>query len=77
MVNVYEDILGGAGYWQTVVRLAVARGHCVVNVDALTYAGNLANVARVMDWPNYAFEQWIFVTVKNWTDCSLSMPQMW
>ena len=51
-------VTGGAGFiGSAVVRLAVARGHCVVNVDALTYAGNLANVARVMDRPNYAFEQ--------------------
>ena len=50
-------VTGGAGFiGSAVVRLAVARGHAVVNVDALTYAGCLANVACVDDSPLYAFE---------------------
>jgi len=40
-----------------VVRLAIARGHQVVNLDALTYAACLDNVAPVADSPDYAFEQ--------------------
>src|SRR5699024_8380970 len=40
-----------------VVRLAVGRGHEVVNLDALTYAANLENVAGVADSPLYAFER--------------------
>ena len=39
------------------MRLAVGRGHEVVNLDALTYAANLANVASVADSPLYRFEQ--------------------
>ena len=39
------------------VRLAVRRGHQVVNLDALTYAANLENVAPVSNSPLYAFEQ--------------------
>ena len=51
-------VTGGAGFiGSAVVRLAVTRGHEVVNVDALTYAGCLANVAPVSDSPLYAFEQ--------------------
>ena len=51
-------ITGGAGFiGSSVVRLAIARGHDVVNVDALTYAACLENVASVADHPNYAFEQ--------------------
>ena len=51
-------ITGGAGFiGSAVVRAAVAAGHEVVNVDALTYAANLANVAMVADNPAYAFEQ--------------------
>jgi len=51
-------VTGGAGFiGSAVVRLAVARGHAVVNLDALTYAANLANVAEVADRPLYAFEQ--------------------
>ena len=51
-------ITGGAGFiGSAVVRLAIARGHSIVNCDALTYAACLANVASVADHPNYAFEQ--------------------
>ena len=51
-------VTGGAGFiGSAVVRLALARGHSVVNVDALTYAACLENVASVADHPNYAFEQ--------------------
>lgn len=51
-------VTGGAGFiGSAVVRLAIARGHSVVNVDALTYAACLANVASVADHPNYAFER--------------------
>lgn len=39
------------------VRLAVERGHQVVNLDALTYAANLENVASVADSPLYSFVQ--------------------
>ena len=39
------------------VRLAVARGHSVVNLDALTYAACLDNVATVAGNPLYSFEQ--------------------
>jgi dTDP-glucose 4,6-dehydratase len=51
-------VTGGAGFiGSAVVRLAVARGHSVVNLDALTYAACLDNVASVADSPLYAFEQ--------------------
>jgi len=51
-------ITGGAGFiGSAVVRLAISQGHEVVNVDKLTYAANLANVAAVADSPNYNFEQ--------------------
>lgn len=50
-------VTGGAGFiGSAVVRLAIARGHQVVNVDALTYAACLENVASVAADPNYAFE---------------------
>ena len=49
-------VTGGAGFiGSAVVRLAVARGYEVVNLDALTYAACLDNVASVADMPNYAF----------------------
>lgn len=50
-------VTGGAGFiGSAVVRLAIARGHRVINVDALTYAAFLDNVASVADHPNYTFE---------------------
>ncbi|WP_174803884.1 dTDP-glucose 4,6-dehydratase [Martelella limonii] len=51
-------VTGGAGFiGSAVVRLAVQRGFDVVNVDALTYAACLDNVASVADSPLYSFEQ--------------------
>ncbi|WP_336043380.1 GDP-mannose 4,6-dehydratase, partial [Pseudooceanicola nanhaiensis] len=51
-------VTGGAGFiGSAVVRRAVAQGHAVVNLDALTYAACLDNVAAVADSPLYAFEE--------------------
>ena len=50
-------ITGGAGFiGSAVVRQAIAAGHHVVNLDALTYAACLDNVASVSNGPLYAFE---------------------
>jgi dTDP-glucose 4,6-dehydratase len=51
-------VTGGAGFiGSAVVRLAVSRGHEVVNLDVLTYAACLDNVASVANAPGYVFEQ--------------------
>jgi len=51
-------VTGGAGFiGSAVVRRAIAQGHRVVNLDALTYAACLENVASVADSPAYAFER--------------------
>jgi dTDP-glucose 4,6-dehydratase len=53
-------ITGGAGFIGShVVRLFVNNypQYLVVNVDALTYAGNLANLADIEKAPNYRFER--------------------
>ena len=50
-------ITGGAGFiGSAVIRQAVAAGHEVVNLDALTYAACLENVTGVADNPAYHFE---------------------
>jgi dTDP-glucose 4,6-dehydratase len=49
-------VTGGAGFiGSAVVRQAVAQGHTVINVDALTYAACLENVASVSNAPEYTF----------------------
>jgi dTDP-glucose 4,6-dehydratase len=49
-------VTGGAGFiGSAVVRQAIDAGHSVVNVDALTYAACLVNVASVADAPGYQF----------------------
>lgn len=51
-------VTGGAGFiGSAVVRRAIADGHRVVNLDALTYAACLDNVASVADNSRYAFER--------------------
>ena len=51
-------VTGGAGFiGSAVVRKAIADGFEVLNVDKLTYAANLDNVAGVADSPNYRFAQ--------------------
>src|SRR5574344_26682 len=52
-------VTGGAGFIGSAVVRHIIRGtsDSVVNVDKLTYAGNLESLADVADSPRYAFEQ--------------------
>ena len=51
-------ITGGAGFiGSAVVRLAISRGYEVINLDALTYAACLENVADAAKSNLYSFEQ--------------------
>src|ERR1700755_2025223 len=62
-MNLYKRtilITGGAGFIGShVVRLFVKKypQYRIVNLDALTYAGNLENLSDVQDKPNYVFEK--------------------
>ena len=50
-------VTGGAGFiGSAVVRHAIAIGHSIVNLDALTYAACLKNIESVTNSPHYAFE---------------------
>ena len=50
-------VTGGAGFiGSAVIRQAISKGYSVVNLDALTYASCLENVADVAEHSNYAFE---------------------
>jgi len=49
-------VTGGAGFiGSNFVLEAVRRGHKVVNLDALTYAGNMDNLASIKDNPAHIF----------------------
>jgi len=52
-------ITGGAGFiGSALIRLMIAENRWrVVNIDKLTYAGNLESLASVADHPNYVFTQ--------------------
>lgn len=51
-------VTGGAGFiGSAVVRRAILDGHEVVNLDALTYAACLENLASVAGSPSYCFKQ--------------------
>lgn len=51
-------ITGGAGFiGSSIIREALGRGHKVVNLDALTYAGGEDNLSDIADHDDYIFIQ--------------------
>ncbi len=52
-------VTGGAGFiGSAVIRRLIATSECrIVNLDKLTYAGNLESLAMVADHPRYCFER--------------------
>lgn len=51
-------ITGGSGFiGSNLVRMAIARGHRVMNLDCLTYAGNPRSLADLENHENYSFSQ--------------------
>ena len=60
-------ITGGAGFIGShVIRLFVNKypQYRIVNLDALTYAGNLENLRDVEDAPNYTFEKGVCLRMR-------------
>lgn len=61
-------ITGGAGFIGShVVRLFVNKypEYKIINLDKLTYAGNLANLKDIEDKPNYRFVKMDIVTLTH------------
>ena len=51
-------VTGGAGFiGSNLVRLLIRRGHEVLNIDKLTYAGNITSLRDLESSPNYHFLQ--------------------
>ena len=51
-------VTGGAGFiGSSLIRMAIARGHAIVNVDCLTYAANLESLKTISSDPAYSFEK--------------------
>ncbi len=50
-------VTGGAGFIGSALcrRLCANPGHRVINVDKLTYAGNVASLRQIENYPNYRF----------------------
>jgi dTDP-glucose 4,6-dehydratase len=69
-------ITGGAGFIGShVVRLFVNKypDYRIINLDALTYAGNLENLSDVDTRPNYQFVKANILDIKLWKKCLMNM----
>ena len=59
-------ITGGAGFiGSALIKAAIAKGHSIINVDALTYAASLESLASIADSLDYVFEH---VDIRNSND---------
>ncbi len=68
-------ITGGAGFiGSNFIHMALARGHRVLNFDALTYAGNLANLKDIPHPENYSFAEGSITNAKAVEDALAARP---
>lgn len=59
-------VTGGAGFiGSALIRAAIAKGHSIINVDALTYAASVDSLASIADRPDYVFEH---IDIRNLND---------
>jgi dTDP-glucose 4,6-dehydratase len=59
-------VTGGAGFiGSALIRLAISRGHTIINIDSLTYAACLENLSSVEKSNNYFFEE---VDIRNYSE---------
>ncbi|WP_164102723.1 dTDP-glucose 4,6-dehydratase [Candidatus Laterigemmans baculatus] len=59
-------VTGGAGFiGSNLVRHLLASGHSVLNLDKLTYAGNLRSLSDVADLPGYEFAHVDIVAIES------------
>ena len=57
---------GGTGFiGSALIRAAIAKGHSIINVDALTYAASVDSLASIADRPDYVFE---YIDIRNLND---------
>ena len=53
-------ITGGAGFIGShLIKFLVSKysNYNIINIDSLTYAGNLSNLKEISNYPNYKFEK--------------------
>jgi dTDP-glucose 4,6-dehydratase len=73
-MNRYERrkiiVTGGAGFiGSALIRYLISETECeVINIDKLTYAGNLASLSSVQESPRYSFEKVDIVDRKSITE---------
>jgi dTDP-D-glucose 4,6-dehydratase len=71
-------VTGGADFIGSAVIRHIIRNtnDSVVNLDKLTYAGNLESLAEISDGDRYAFEQWIYVIALKLSGCIMNINLM-
>lgn len=72
-------VTGGAGFIGSAVVRYIIRDiqDSIINLDKLTYAGNLESLASVSECERYAFEQVNIRDRRSWSVYFLSINQMW
>jgi dTDP-glucose 4,6-dehydratase len=72
-------VTGGAGFIGSALvrRIVGSTPHCVLNVDKLTYAGNLESLAQVEHSPRYTFERMDICDARSLRDLFAHFRPQW